>query len=46
MKENPCTRSCIDCGSAACNDLNHSDAFPPFCLSSNLEQEVLEEAVA
>ncbi|WP_297234869.1 DUF1847 domain-containing protein [uncultured Flavonifractor sp.] len=46
MEENTCARSCIDCGSAACNDLNHSDAFPPFCLSKNLEQEVLEEAVA
>ena len=46
MEENTCTRSCIDCGSAACNDLNHSDAFPPFCLSKNLEQKVLDEAVA
>lgn len=46
MEEKSCVRSCIDCGSAACNDLNHSDAFPPFCLSKNLEQKVLDEAVA
>ena len=46
MEEKACTRSCIDCGSAACNDLNYSDAFPPFCLSKNLEQKVLDEAVA
>lgn len=46
MKENTCSRSCIDCGSAACNDLNRSDAFPPFCLSRHLDQAVLGEAVA
>lgn len=46
MEEKTCLRSCIDCGSAACNDLNHSDAFPPFCLSKNLEEEVLAEALA
>jgi len=35
--------SCVDCGSASCNK---GDAFPNFCLSKNLEEEVLADAIA
>ncbi len=46
MDQQTCQRSCVDCGSAACNDLNHSDAFPPFCLSHHADPQVLAEAAA
>lgn len=42
MKENQ-VRSCIDCGSKSCERMD--GANPPFCLTTGLDQEVLEEAM-
>lgn len=35
--------SCIDCGTTSCNV---GDVFPKFCLTKNLEQDVLDDALA
>ena len=37
-------RSCIDCGSTNCN--RHQAAYPEFCVSQRLEEDIIEEASA
>ena len=37
-------RSCIDCGSTNCN--RHQAAYPEFCVSQGLEEDIIEEASA
>lgn len=42
--ESSCPLSCADCGTTNCRRMDKT--FPPFCLSENMDKEVLEEALA
>lgn len=37
------TLSCIDCGTCNCN--NHKSMYPDFCLTTNINEELLAEAM-
>lgn len=43
-KRNDIRRSCIDCGYANCNKQDWN--FPDFCTTTNLDKQVMEEALA
>lgn len=44
MDQQELCRSCIDCGTANCNKMDKQ--FPEFCLTTNMDQDVLEDAMA
>lgn len=44
MENEKCPYSCVDCGTTNCRRMDKT--FPPFCLTTNLDKEVLEEALA
>lgn len=37
------TRSCIDCGTESCHKMDGK--FPPFCLTTHMDESVLQEAM-
>lgn len=43
MPENNCPHSCVDCGTFNCG--HETSAFPPFCLTTNAEQDIVKEVM-
>lgn len=44
MSDTDIRRSCVDCGVANC--IWQQDTFPPFCLSTSMDEELLADAMA
>ena len=44
MSELKCTHSCSDCGKLACRSASE-DQYPPFCLTTNVDRELLDETL-
>ena len=40
MERKPCPPSCVDCAVAACRR-NQEDRYPEFCLTKNMDPEIL-----
>ena len=45
MERKPCPPSCVDCAVAACRR-NQEDRYPEFCLTKNMDPEILAETQA
>ena len=45
MEKKPCPPSCVDCAVAACRR-GQEERYPEFCLTKNLDPEILAEAQA
>ena len=45
MERKPCPPSCVDCAVAACRR-NQEDRYPEFCLTKNMDPEILAEVQA
>lgn len=44
MSELKCTHSCSDCGKLACRSASE-DQYPPFCLTTSADKELLAETL-
>ena len=44
MEENKCPHSCVDCGTFNCG--HGTKTFPPFCVTTNAEEELMKEIMA
>ena len=44
MSEIKCTHSCSDCSRLGCRSASE-DQYPPFCLTTNVDRELLDETL-